>query len=115
MKLTEKDQEFLESLKVLMDEKELTIDLKEDGVKRMVLRGNYGSRIELSFGMSRQGVRWRFQRLFNEIYVNAYLTIFWIESHFGTELRSQAITVARDHVELRRKVKQAGQLSTGRR
>jgi len=50
-----------------------------------------------------QGVRWRFQRLFSEIYVNAYLTIYWIESNFGTELRKMAIEIARERVELRKK------------
>ena len=42
MKLTVKDKDFLERLKRLLEEKELKIDLKEDGVKRFVLRQNYG-------------------------------------------------------------------------
>ena len=68
MKLTGKDKDFLERLKKLLDEKELAIDLKEDGYKRHILRQNYGDKVEITFDMSRQGVRWRFYRLFNEIY-----------------------------------------------
>jgi hypothetical protein len=65
MKLTSKDKDFLERLKKLLDEKELAIDLKEDSYKRFVLRQNYGDKVERIFGMSRQGVRWRFYRLIN--------------------------------------------------
>jgi hypothetical protein len=75
MKLTVKDKDFLERLKKLLEEKELRIDLKEDGVKRFVLRQNYGDKVEKTFGMTRQGVRWRFNRLFNEGYVNAIKAI----------------------------------------
>ncbi len=104
MKLTQKDKEFLDRLRQLIDENGLSIELKEeDGLKRFVLRRNYGSYIEQSFGMTRQGVRWRFQRLFNQIYVEAYETILWVESAFGTELRSMAIAIARQRAELRRK------------
>jgi hypothetical protein len=53
--------------------------------------------------MSRQGVRWRFYRLFNEIYIEAYEIIFWVESNFGTELRQKAMEIARERVELRKK------------
>ena len=103
MKLTCKDKDFLERLKKLLDEKELAIELKEDGVKRLVLRQNYGDKVEKTFNMSRQGVRWRFYRLMNEIYVSAYESIFWIESNFGTELRQMAMEIARERVELRKK------------
>ena len=72
MKLTLKDKAFLERLKPLFDSKDLMIELKKDGLKRLVLRQNYGDRIEKEFGLTRQGVRWRFQRLFNEIYVESY-------------------------------------------
>ena len=47
MKLTLKDKDFLEKLKVLLESKELSIELKEDGVKRLVLRQNYGDKIQL--------------------------------------------------------------------
>ncbi|PKN61557.1 MAG: hypothetical protein CVU57_28790 [Deltaproteobacteria bacterium HGW-Deltaproteobacteria-15] len=106
MKLTLKDKDFLERLKALVETKDLSIALKQDGLKRLVLRQNYGDKIESAFGMSRQGVRWRFQRLFNEIYVEAYETIYWVESSFGTELRSMALEIARDRVEMRKKARE---------
>ena len=115
MKLTEKDADFLERLKVLIEEKDLDIELKVNGLKRLVLKRNYGSKIEAAFGLSRQGIRWRFKRLFNEIYVSAYLTIFWIESHFGIELRQKAIAIAKEQVELRKKAKQARQFEVLKR
>jgi hypothetical protein len=103
MKLTCKDKDFLERLKALLEEKELAIDLREDGVKRLVLRQNYGDRVEKTFNMSRQGARWRFYRLFNEVYVSAYETIYFVESFFGTELRNMAMEIAKERVELRKK------------
>jgi len=106
MKLTEKDLEFLKRLKNLIGQENLGIELREDGIKRLVLRRNYGSHIESVFGMSRQGVRWRFNRLFNQIYVSSYVSICWIESNFGTELRPKAMAIAKQHVELRRKANQ---------
>jgi len=105
MKLTLKDKDFLEKLKVLLESKELSIELKEDGLKRFVLRQNYGDKIGSCFNMTRQGVRWRFQRLFNEIYISAYTTIYLVESLFGTELRHQAMEIARERVELRKKAR----------
>jgi hypothetical protein len=103
MRLTLKDKDFLERLRILLDSKDLAIELKYDGFTRFVLRHNYGDRIENKFKMTRQGVRWRFQRLFNEIYINAYLALFWIESNFGTELRQKALEIAKERVELRKK------------
>jgi len=107
MKLTEKDRVFLERLRSLLDEKDLSIELKEDGLKRLVLRKNYGDRIQQAFGLTRQGVRWRFQRLFNEIYVHAYITICWVESNFGTELREKALAIARERLELQKRQTEA--------
>ena len=103
MKLTLKDKDFLERLKRLFDSKDLEIGLKKDGLKRLILRKNYGDRIEETFGITRQGVRWRFQRLFNEIYPEAYETVYMIESLFGTELRQKALEIAKERVELRKK------------
>ena len=103
MKLTEKDDEFLRRLKVLLEKKDLDIEFKVNGLKRLVLKKNYGTKIESAFGLSRQGIRWRFKRVFNEIYVSAYLTIYWIESQFGIELRQKAIAIAKEQIELRRK------------
>ena len=105
MRLTEKDAVFLERLKYLSKSKGLEIELKEDGFKRLVLLGNYGDKIENCFNMTRQGVRWRFQRLFNEIYVSAYETIYWIESNFGSELRKSALAIAGERVDLRKRAR----------
>jgi len=115
MKLTLKDKDFLEKLRVLLGSKEMAIELKKDGFKRLVLRQNYGDSIEKHFTMTRQGVRWRFQRLFNEIYINAYLTIFWIESNFGTELRQMAIEIAKERVSMRKNAQKMGHFKFYRR
>jgi len=108
MKLTEKDKEFLERLKRLMNEKDLCIEMKQDGLKRLVLKRNYGDKIERVFGTTRQGVRWRFQRLLNKIYPSAYETILFIESSFGTELRQDAMAIAKERAEQRKKTKEIG-------
>ena len=108
MKLTVKDKDFLERLKPLFDSKELDIDLKKDGLKRLILRKNYGDKIEKNFGITRQGVRWRFQRIFSKIYVSSYECIYYIESLFGTELRQKAMEIAKERVELRKKAKKLG-------
>ena len=115
MKLTVKDKDFLERLKQLLSEKELKICLKEDGIKRFILRQNYGDKIEKAFGMTRQGVRWRFQRLLNDIYVSSYETIYFLESNFGTELRQMAIEIARERVALRKKASSRGFFDAYRR
>ena len=115
MKLTEKDKIFIEKLKSLVESKDLSIELIDDGMLRLVLRQNYGDQIESEFKMTRQGVRWRFQRLFNEVYLNAYLTIFWIESNFGVELREKVIQIAKQQVELRKKAQKTGFLPACRR
>ena len=115
MKLTDKDKDFLERLKGLLDKKDLAIELKEDGLKRLVLRKNYGDKIAACFNMTRQGVRWRFCRLFNEIYINAYCTIYWVESNFGTELRRQALEIARERIELRQQAQKNGFFEIARR
>ena len=115
MKLTVKDKDFLERLKPLLEAKELRIDLKEDGIKRFVLRQNYGDKIDRNFKMSRQGVRWRFQRLLNDIYVSSYETIYFLESNFGTDLRPMALEIARERVTLRKKASQKGFFDACRR
>ena len=106
MKLTVKDKDFLERLKELMDEKYLQIDLKRGATSYFVLRGNYGERIEKEFGMSRQGVRWRFWRLFNDIYPSAYETIIWMEKTFGTDLREKAMEIAKQRFIMIKRTKQ---------
>ena len=49
MKLTLKDKDFLERLRILLDSKDLAVELKYDGLKRFVLRQNYGDKIEGAF------------------------------------------------------------------
>ena len=101
MKLTEKDKIFLETLKMLMESKDLWVELKPDQPSRMVLRGTYGDKVHKVFRMTRQGVRWRFWRLFNDIYVSAFETILFIEKVFGTELRDHAIRISKGKYALR--------------
>lgn len=108
MKLTVKDKDFLEQLRALLASKDLSIELKEDGLKRLILCQNYGDQIEADFGVTRQGVRWRFQRIFNEIYVDAYLAIFFIESYFGPNLRRYAIQIAKERVALVKEAQKSG-------
>jgi len=115
MNLSEKDKIFLERLKKLCDENQLEIELKDVGVKYMVLRQNYGDKVESCFGLSRQGVRWRFHRLFNEIYVSSYETIYWVESSFGTGLRSMAMEIVKERVEMRKKANEMVFFSSPRR
>ena len=94
----------METLKELMDSKDLWVELKPDQPSRMVLKGNYGEKIHKAFRMSRQGVRWRFWRLFNDIYVSAFETILFIEKTFGTELRDHAIRISRERYALRQEI-----------
>jgi len=114
MKLSVKDKDFLERLKRLMEKKELAINLKEDGVKRLVLCQNYGDKVERSFNMTRQGVRWRFQHL-AEIYISSLETIYFLESNFGPELRPMALEVAKERVALRKKASSKGIFDAYRR
>jgi len=74
----------------------------------MVLKGTYGEKIHRTFRMTRQGVRWRFQRLFSQVYVEAFLTILMIEKTFGTQLREHAIRISRERYEARREIAKAG-------
>jgi len=115
MKLTTKDAAFLETLRKLLEEKQLRIELLEDVMKRLVLRQNYGDRVAASFHLTRQGVRWRFNHVFNQTYVNAYLTILLVESKFGTDLRHHAMAIAKQRAELRQKALKLGQLPVPRR
>ena len=108
MKLTEKDRTFLELLRELMQSHDLSVKLKVDRPSYMVLRGTYGDKINRTFRMTRQGVRWRFQRVFNDIYVDAFCTIVLIEKAFGTELREHAIRISKERYALRREMMSAG-------
>jgi len=103
MKLTLKDKEFLEKLKGLYDREDLQIRFVYGPPSYLKLCGNYGAQIENEFGMSRQGVRWRFHRLFNDIYVSAYEAIYWVESNFGTSLRKDVMSIVKERVGIRKK------------
>jgi len=84
-----------------MESKDLRVELRPDQPSRMVLRGTYGEEVHKAFRMTRQGVRWRFWRLFNDIYVSAFETILFIEKVFGTELRDHAIRIIKERYALR--------------
>ena len=87
MKLTAKDKEFLAKLSEMIQSKDLWVEFKPGEPGRMVLKGTYGERIHKTFRMTRQGVRWRFQRLFGQVHVESFLTILMIEKIFGSQLR----------------------------
>jgi hypothetical protein len=106
MKLTQKDAEFLENLRTLTESKDLWVELKHSCPSYMVLKGTYGKKIHKTFRVTRQGVRWRFQRLFNSVYVEAFLTILMIEKTFGTQLRDYAIRISRERYNLRQEALQ---------
>ncbi len=79
----------------------------------MVLKGTYGEKIHKTFHISRQGVRWRFHRLFNHVYVEAFETILFLEKVFGMQLREYAIRISRERYELRREIVNQGFESAG--
>ncbi len=74
----------------------------------MVLKGTYGENIHKTFRMTRQGVRWRFQRLFSHVYVEAYETILMIEKTFGVELRDYAVGISKERYAMRREIVNSG-------
>ena len=108
MKLTTKDKEFLERLRQLMESKDLNVELRSDRPSYMVLRGTYGEKIHQTFRMSRQGVRWRFHRLMNDIYVSSFESIMVLEKTFGTQLRDWAIRISRERYALRQEIIHSG-------
>ena len=79
-----------------MDAKEMWVDLKPGEPSTMVLKGTYGRKVHKTFGVTRQGVRWRFQHLFGQAYVRAFETILFIEKTFGTQLRDYAIRISKE-------------------
>ena len=105
MKLTEKDKEFLERLRSLVEEKYLWIEKRHGMPSYLVLRGNYGEKIDQVFGMTRQGVRWRFWHIFNHMYVSAYETIYMVERSFGPSLRQAAMEISKERFVLRERAK----------
>ena len=90
-------------MKKLTESKDLWVELKPDEPGYMVLKGTYGEKIHKTFRVTRQGVRWRFQRLFNHVYVEAFLTILMIEKIFGTQLREYAVRISKEKYTLRQK------------
>ena len=97
----------MENLKELMDSRDLSVELKPGKPSYMVLRGTYGENVYKAFGMTRQGVRWRFWHIFNRIYVSAYETIFFVERNFGPSLRQSAMDISRERFLLREQTKAA--------
>ncbi len=108
MKLTEKDAEFLHKLRELMESRDLWVELKRDKPSYMILKGTYAEKIHRIFRMTRQGVRWRFQRVFNDVYVSAFETILAIEKSFGTHLREHAIRISQERYALRQEALSRG-------
>ena len=106
--MTDKDKIFLEKLKKLMDARELSVELRPGEPSRMILKGTYGEKIHRTFGVTRQGVRWRFHHLFSQAYVRAFETIMFIEKIFGSQLREYAIRISREKYALRQKALQTG-------
>lgn len=91
-----------------MDSKDLWVELRPGEPSRMILKGTHGAKIHETFGITRQGVRWRFHHLFSHAYVGAFETIVFIEKIFGTELRDYAIRISRERYALRQKALQSG-------
>ena len=86
----------------------LQVELRPGKPSYMVLRGTYGDHIDKAFRMTRQGVRWRFQRLFNDVYVSAFETILFIEKTFGPQLREHAVRISKERYELRQQIIENG-------
>ncbi len=61
--------------------------------------------------MNRQGVRWRFQRLLNEIYVSAFKVIIFVERIFGKQLREHAIRISKERQALHQEAFRGGFVS----
>lgn len=91
-----------------MESRDLWVELKPDQPSRMILRGTYGEKVHKAFRMSRQGVRWRFQRIFTGLYSEAFEVILWIEKAFGSQLREHAIRISKERYALRQEIRQDG-------
>ncbi len=77
------------------------VELKPGQPSHMVLRGTYGEKVYRAFRMTRQGVRWRFWRIYNDIYISAFEAILFVETTFGTQLREHAIRISKERYALR--------------
>ncbi|MFC1781549.1 hypothetical protein ACFLZ8_04750 [Planctomycetota bacterium] len=89
------------------------MELKPGRPSYMVLKGTYGEKIHKTFRVTRQGVRWRFYRLFNQVYVDAFSTILMIEKVFGTELREYAVRISNERYAARQEYLNKGFQSAG--
>ena len=89
-----------------MESKDLWVELRPDNPSYMILRGTYGEKTYKAFRMTRQGVRWRFWRLLNDIYVSSFETILFVERIFGTQLREHAIRISKERYALRQEITQ---------
>ncbi|MBA7657538.1 hypothetical protein ES703_65477 [subsurface metagenome] len=87
-----------------MESKNLWVELRLEQPRYMVLRGTYGDKVHKAFRTTRQGVRWRFWRVFNDIYVSSFETILFIEKTFGTQLRDHAIRISKERCALRQEI-----------
>lgn len=90
-----------------MESHELQVELRPGKPSYMVLRGTYGDHIDKAFRMTRQGVRWRFQRL-ADVYVSAFESIIFVERILGPQLREHAIRISRERYELRQQITEMG-------
>jgi hypothetical protein len=84
------------------------VELKANWPSYMVLKGTYGEKIHKTFRTTRQGVRWRFHRLFNHVYVEAFETILFLEKVFGTQLREYAVRISKERHKVRREILKEG-------
>lgn len=84
------------------------MELKAGPPNDMVLRGTYGQKVHEAFRISRQGVRWRFWHLFNEIYVESLSVILAIEKAFGTQLRDHAIRISHERYQVHQECLRSG-------
>ena len=83
-----------------MESRELQVELRPGKPSYMVLRGTYGDHIDSAFHMTRQGARWRFQRL-ADVYISSFETILFVERILGPQLREHAIRISRERYDLR--------------
>lgn len=90
-----------------MESHELQVELRPGKPSYMVLRGTYGEHIEKAFHMTRQGVRWRFQRL-ADVYISAFETILFAERVLGPQLREHAVRISKERYTLRQQIVEAG-------
>ena len=90
-----------------MESKDLWVELKPGQPSYMVLRGTYGEKVYRAFRMTRQGVRWRFWRIHNDIYISALEALLHIETIFGTQLREHAIRISKERYALRQEAMQS--------